>query len=445
MPSRALANSICDTLQRAGFQAYLVGGCVRDLLLGREPVDYDVSTDATPDRVLQLFPDSLAVGAQFGVVLVGHGSDTVEVATFREDIGYSDGRHPDQVRYASKPEDDVSRRDFTINGLLMRHDTGEVLDFVGGQADLNAGLIRAIGDPQRRFIEDKLRMLRAVRFSTRFAYSIESLTFAAIQTHAHEIHAVSAERIREELSKLLTEGHARRGFELLDETGLLAEVLPEIAAMKGVPQPPEFHPEGDVWIHTRMMLDGLPANGSRTLAWGVLLHDVGKPPTFRPASETGDRIRFDSHVEVGVQMAGDICRRLKFSNDDTDQILALVANHMKFKDVTQMRQSTLKRFVRLPRFNEHLALHELDCKASHGRLDAYNAVKDFLAATPPEQVRPARLLTGDDLNEMGYAPGPQFQKILGALEDAQLEGLLTTRDQAMNYVRHHYPLARSGR
>ena len=445
MPSRALANSICDTLQRAGFQAYLVGGCVRDLLLGREPVDYDVSTDATPDRVLQIFPDSLAVGAQFGVVLVGNGTDTVEVATFREDIGYSDGRHPDQVRYASKPEDDVSRRDFTINGLLMRHDTGEVLDFVGGQADLKSGIIRSIGDPERRFIEDKLRMLRAVRFSTRFAYSIEPLTFAAIQTHAHEIHAVSAERIREELSKLLTEGRARRGFELLDETGLLAEVLPEISAMKGVPQPPEFHPEGDVWIHTRMTLDGLPAGASRTLAWGVLLHDVGKPPTFRPASETGNRIRFDSHVEVGVQMAREICRRLKFSNDDTEQILALVANHMKFKDVAQMRKSTLKRFVRLPLFGEHLALHELDCKASHGRLDAYNAVKDFLASTPPEQVRPARLLTGDDLNEMGYAPGPQFQKILGALEDAQLEGLLTTRDQAKDYVRDHYPLARSGR
>ena len=445
MPSRELANSICDTLQRAGFQAYLVGGCVRDVLLGCEPTDYDVTTDAAPEQLMQLFPASLAVGAQFGVVLVGRDGQTVEVATFREDIGYSDGRHPDQVRYASKPEDDVARRDFTINGLLMRHDTGEVLDFVGGQADLKAGMIRAIGEPERRFVEDKLRMLRAVRFSARFGYLLESRTFSAIQKHAREIHAVSAERIREELSKLLTEGRARRGFELLDETGLLAEVLPEISAMKGIQQPPEFHPEGDVWIHTRMMLEGLPAGSSRTLAWGALLHDVGKPPTFRPASETGDRIRFDSHVEVGVRMAGEICRRLKFSNDETDQIQALVANHMKFKDVAQMRKSTLKRFVRLPKFGEHLALHELDCQASHGRMDALNTVKEFLAATPPDQVRPARLLTGDDLSEMGYAPGPQFQRILGALEDAQLEGLLTTKAEAEDYVRSHYPLVRSGR
>jgi len=445
MQPRELANSICKTLQHAGFQAYLVGGCVRDLLLGREPADYDITTDATPDHVQRLFPDSPAVGAQFGVVLVGSNGQTVEVATFREDIGYSDGRHPDQVRYASKPQDDVARRDFTINGLLMRHDTGEVLDFVSGQADLKAGIIRAIGEPERRFVEDKLRMLRAVRFSARFGYPIEPLTFAAIQKHAREVHAVSAERIRDELSKLLTEGHARSGFELLDETALLPHLLPEVSAMKGVEQPPEFHPEGDVWIHTRMMLEGLPAGCSDTLAWGILLHDVGKPPTFRPASETGDRIRFDSHVEVGVRMTGEICRRLKFSNDDQEQIQALVANHMKFKDVAQMRKSTLKRFVRLPHFDEHLALHELDCKASHGRLDAYHAVIEFLASTPPDEVKPARLLTGDDLNEMGYAPGPQFQKILGALEDAQLEGLLKTKDQAREYVRSHYPLAEASR
>ena len=445
MRSRDLANSICDTLQRAGFQAFLVGGCVRDLLLGHVPADYDVTTDAAPDRVLQLFPGSLAVGAQFGVVLVGAEGHSVEVATFREDIGYSDGRHPDSVRYARKPEDDVARRDFTINGLLMRHDTGEVLDFVGGQADLKAGIIRAIGEPERRFFEDKLRMLRAVRFAARFGYAIEPLTFTAIQKHAQEIQVVSAERIREELTRLLTEGRARRGFELLDECGLLLELLPEIAAMKGVEQPSEFHPEGDVWIHTRLMLEALPAACPRTLAWGVLLHDVGKPPTFRPASQTGDRIRFDSHVEVGVQMTGEICHRLKFSNDETEQIQALVANHMKFKDVAQMRKSTLKRFVRLPQFDEHLKLHELDCNASHGRLDALHTIREFLASTPPDQVHPARLLTGDDLSEMGYAPGPQFQTILRALEDAQLEGLLSTRNQAREYVRSHYPLAPSGR
>jgi poly(A) polymerase len=443
--ARELANSICDTLQRSGHQAFLVGGCVRDLLLGHEPADYDVSTDASPEQVLQLFPNSLAVGAQFGVVLVTQNSNKVEVATFRRDIGYSDGRHPDEVVYTTTAQEDVSRRDFTINGLLMRHNTNEVLDFVGGRADLNARVIRAIGDPERRFSEDKLRMLRAVRFAARFGYTIEQGTFDAIQRHAPEIHSVSAERIQEELYKLLTEGSARRGFELLDDADLLQQVLPEISALKGVPQPPEFHPEGDVWIHTRMMLEDLPKGTSRTLAWGVLLHDVGKPATFRPVSVTGDRIRFDGHVEVGVRMAGDICRRLKFSNDDTEQIQALVANHMKFKDVTQMRKSTLKRFVRLPRFEEHLELHRLDCLASHKLLDAYHFVLAFLAETPPDQVRPTRLLTGDDLSEMGYVPGPEFQIILRALEDAQLEGVVRTRVEAEAFVMENYPVGRVSR
>jgi tRNA nucleotidyltransferase/poly(A) polymerase len=445
MRPRELANSICETLQRNGFQAFLVGGCVRDLILGREPADYDVTTDATPDRVLQFMPDGIAVGAQFGVVLVVRNSAKVEVATFRHDLDYSDGRHPDQVVYTTKSQDDVSRRDFTINGLLMRHDTGEILDFIDGQKDLQAGVIRAIGDPERRFREDKLRMLRAVRFAARFGYSIDPITFRAIQGHAGEVHIVSAERIHEELSKLLTEGSARRGFELLHESGLLLQILPEVSAMNGVQQPPEYHPEGDVWIHTHMMLEGLPAGASPTLAWGVLLHDVGKPPTFRSASETGDRIRFDGHVEVGVRMAGEICGRLRFSKDETEQVQALVANHMKFKDVGQMRQSTLKRFVRLPRFDEHLELHRLDCAASHGYLDAYNFVRDFIARTPPEQVRPTRLLTGDDLNEMGYVPGPQFQQILSALEDAQLEGTLTTREQAVEFVQSSYPQGGCGR
>jgi putative nucleotidyltransferase with HDIG domain len=445
MHSRELANSICDALLQAGHQAFLVGGFVRDILLGREPADFDVTTDAHPDRVVELFPDAITVGAQFGVVLICRDGAKVEVATFRRDLGYTDGRHPDGIEYATQPQDDVSRRDFTINGLLMRHDTDEVLDFVGGKQDLNGGIIRAIGDPQRRFAEDKLRMLRAVRFAARFGYRIEPITFKAIRQHAHEIHVVSAERIREELSTLLTEGAARRGFELLDESGLLQEILPEVSAMIGVPQPPEFHPEGDVWIHTLMLLEGLPAGSSRTLAWGALLHDVGKPPTFRPASETGDRIRFDSHVEVGVQMAAKICKRLKFSNEESEQIQALVANHMKFKDVAQMRKSTLKRFLRLPHFSEHLELHRLDCQASHGRLDAYLLVRDYLARTPPEQVQPTRLLTGDDLNEMGYPPGPQFKRILAALEDAQLEGALATREDAVNFVKRHYPLAEVGR
>jgi tRNA nucleotidyltransferase/poly(A) polymerase len=460
--SRELANSICDTLIRHGHQALLVGGCVRDILLDREPTDYDVTTDATPERVQQLFPGSVGVGAQFGVVLVPRDAGKVEVATFRSDVGYSDGRHPDRVVYSRTPQEDVARRDFTINGLLMRHDTGEVLGYVGGQHDLQARIIRAIGDPERRFTEDKLRILRAVRFAARFGFEIEPATFSAIRKHARAIELprfrpefplavtpiaswVSAERIREELTKLLTEGSARRGFELLDDSGLLLQLLPEISAMKGVPQPPEYHPEGDVWIHTRLMLAGLPAGVSPTLAWGVLLHDVGKPPTFRPASATGDRIRFDDHVAVGVKMATAICQRLRFSNDDTAQILALVANHMKFKDVAQMRKSTLKRFLRLPAFSEHLELHRLDCLSSHGRLDAYYALKDLLIETPPEEIRPTRLLTGVDLQDMGYIPGPDFQRMLTALEDAQLEGQLQTREQAEHFIRKHYPHPEEGR
>jgi poly(A) polymerase len=435
---RALANSICETLRHNGHQALLCGGCVRDLLLGRAPADYDVATDATPEQVMGLFPESVAVGAQFGVVLIPRDALKVEVATFRSDVGYSDGRHPDSVVYSSTPREDVQRRDFTINGLLMRPETGEVLDYVGGQADLKAGLIRAIGDPDRRFAEDKLRLMRAVRFASRFGFAIEPATFAAIRRRAHEVTSVSAERLRDELTKLLTEGAARRGLELLDETGLLAAVLPEIAAMKGIEQPPEFHPEGDVWIHTRMMIEMLPAGCSSTLAWGVLLHDVGKPPTFKSASETGDRIRFDGHVNVGVRMAEDICRRLRFSNEDMDQVLALVANHMRFKDVEQMRASTLKRFLRLPRFAEHLELHRLDCLSSHRRLDSYAFVLRVLVETPPEEILPPRLLTGDDLRRMGYVPGPTFSEILRTVEDAQLEGQIHTQEEAEVYVRQRF-------
>ena len=441
MNPRDLANSICETLQRNGFQALLVGGCVRDLLLDREPADYDVATNATPDEVLQIFPNGVDVGAHFGIILLHHDSLKVEIASFRSDLGYSDGRHPDRVVYTQTPEEDVQRRDFTINGLLMRHDTGEVLDFVGGRADLDAHIIRAIGEPARRFAEDKLRMLRAVRFAARFGYAIESATFAAVREQAHLVRVVSAERIRDELTRLLTEGAARRALELLDELALLPQFLPEIAAMKNVPQPPQYHPEGDVWTHTLLMLQGLPVGVSPTLAWGTLLHDVGKPPTFRSALETGDRIRFDGHVEAGVRMAQEICHRLRFSNDDTGQVLALIANHMKFKDVAQMRAATLKRFVRLPQFDEHLELHRLDCLSSHGKLDAYDAMRAFLEQTPPAQVRPPRLLSGDDLKNLGYTPGPQFQRILAALEDAQLEETVQTREQALSFLRENYPVS----
>src|SRR5580700_5732628 len=349
---RDFAISIVRTLRERGHKAYLVGGCVRDLLFGREPADYDVTTDATPDEVIRIFPDTYAVGAQFGVVLVPlpeslvsqDENDVVEVATFRSDIGYSDGRHPDRVVFSEDPKEDVERRDFTINGLLLDPLTNEVLDFVGGRKDLNAGIIRTIGDPERRFAEDKLRMLRAVRFAARFDYVIEPETLRAIQQLAAQIHQVSRERVRDELSKMLTEGHARQAFILLDRTGLLHEVLPEIEAMKGVAQPPQFHPEGDVFVHTLLLLEKLPHPCPVTLAWGALLHDVGKPPTFRVAP---DRIRFDGHVDVGVKMAEEICERLRFSNDDTRQILALVDNHMRFGHVTRMKESTLKKFLRL--------------------------------------------------------------------------------------------------
>src|SRR5882762_6195025 len=429
-----MANSICDALRRNGYQALLVGGCVRDLLLGREPADYDVTSDATPDQVAALFPESVEVGAQFGVILILRDGVKVEVATFRSDTGYSDGRHPDSVVYSKAPQEDVQRRDFTVNGLLMRHDTGEVLDYVDGQADLKAKVIRAIGEPDRRFEEDKLRMMRAVRFAARFGFEIEAETFRAIRRQVAEIHQVSPERLREELTKMLTEGAARQAFELLDETWLLQQVLPEIGALKGVEQPPQFHPEGDVWIHTRMMLEGLPAGTAPTLAWGVLLHDVGKPSTFQSAEQTGDRIRFNNHVQVGVRMAEAICKRLRFSNEDTEQILALVDNHMKFGAVEEMRVATLKRFVRLPRFDEHLALHRLDCLSSHRNLDSYDFVQRFLEVTPPEQVRPERLLTGDDLQAMGFRPSPLFSKLLQALKDSQLEGQIRTRREAERYV-----------
>jgi len=436
--ARELANSICNTLIHNGFQALLAGGCVRDLLLGRTPADYDVTTNATPEQVMELFPESVAVGAQFGVILIPRDGHKAEVATFRSDVGYSDGRHPDKVIYAKSAEEDVQRRDFTINGLLMRHDTGEILDFVGGRTDLQAGIIRAIGEPDRRFEEDKLRMLRAVRFAARFGFEIEAETFRAIQKHAGMIHQVSAERLRDELTKLLTEGAAGNGFRLLDQTWLLERVLPEIAAMKGVEQPPQYHPEGDVWVHTCLMLDGLAAGSAATLAWGVLLHDVGKPPTFRPVSETGDRIRFDGHVEVGVRIGQEICRRLRMSNDDTEQILDLIANHMRFKDVQRMRSATLKRFVRLPKIEEHMELHRLDCLSSHRNLEVYDYVREFLAHTPPEQVRPLRLLTGDDLLHLGYRPGPKFSEILRAIEDAQLEGLIGSREEALQYLAKTY-------
>ena len=448
--SERLARSIIQTLCQHGFQAYLAGGCVRDLLLQREPADFDVATSATPSEVMEIFPETYAVGAQFGVVLVPAletepeeieyprpKAKAVEVATFRSDLGYSDGRHPDEVRFSQDPREDVARRDFTINGMMLDPVRGEVLDFVGGQKDLDAHVVRAIGDPARRFGEDKLRMLRAVRFAARFEYTIEAETLAAIQRLACEIQVVSRERVRDELTKMLTEGHPRRAFLLLDATGLLKAVLPEISTMKGVQQPPEFHPEGDVFVHTLLLLENLPHPCPSTLAWGALLHDVGKPATFRVAPE---RIRFDGHVEVGVKIAEQICERLRFSNQDKAQVLALVDNHMRFGHVTRMKESTLKRFMRLPHFDEHLTLHRADSLASHRNLSTYDLLQKKLGEIAPEKIRPAALITGDDLIAAGYAPGPRFREILEAVEDAQLEGRLLSHDAALEFVTREFPL-----
>jgi poly(A) polymerase len=431
-------------------------------------VDYDVATSATPDVVLEMFPRTFAVGAHFGVVLVasetGAGCEqgsvaercVTEVATFRSDGAYSDGRHPDEVRYTKSAREDVQRRDFTVNGLLLDPTSlvapsanptpavgaglraglrAGLLDYIGGLADLDAGMIRAIGDPRLRFEEDQLRLLRSVRFAARFGFALEAQTAAAIRALAHRIHAVSRERVRDELTKMLTEGHARRAFELLDETGLLVQVLPEIAKMKGVEQPPQFHPEGDVWIHSLLLLDQLQPGCAPTLAWGALLHDVGKPPTFRIAP---DRIRFDGHVEVGVAMGAEICRRFRFSNDDTHQILALIENHMRFADAPRMRASTLKRFFRLKNFPEHLALHRMDCLAAHANLDIYNFARASYEAMPEETVRPAPLVTGRELIAAGYTPGPLFKDMLHAVEDAQLEGAIATPDEALALVRERF-------
>ena len=446
------ALQIAESLRAQGHETYLAGGCVRDLLLGSNPKDFDVTTAAHPDQVMRLFSRTEAVGAHFGVVLVLQDIDgdpvATEVATFRSDGTYLDGRRPETVTFSRSPREDVLRRDFTINGLLLdplRFEAGEtlascVLDFVAGRDDLHTGTLRAIGDPIQRFTEDKLRMLRAVRFAARLGFTLEPATHGAIQQLAPQVNVVSCERIRDELTKILTEGAAHRGFQLLDETGLLSVLLPEVARMKGCEQPPQYHPEGDVWIHTLMLLDHLQAGASSTLAWGMLLHDVGKPPTFTPPDpeKPGDRIRFNGHAEIGVAVARSILHRLRFSNDDCTQILALVAHHMQFGDVPKMKQSTLKRFLRMPRFDEHLALHYADVMSAHRMLGPYETALRALAELGTEQIRPSLLLTGNDLIQAGYRPGPLFRKMLTAAEDAQLEGLIHTREEAMTLVEKQY-------
>lgn len=425
---------VIQHLRRQGHQAYWVGGCVRDDLLGRPVKDRDVATSARPDEVLAIFPDARRIGQRFGVLAVRDGSELTEVATFRRDASYSDGRRPDRVAYTSEAEVDVLRRDFTINAILHDPVSNTWIDYVGGKSDLDQKLVRAVGDPLVRFREDRLRMLRAVRFAATLGFEIESGTLAAIKQYASAITSVAPERIRDELSRILTEGGARRGFELLDESGLLGHLLPEVRALRGVEQPPEFHPEGDVWIHTMLMLDGL-ATPSLTLAWGVLLHDIGKPDTFTMS----DRIRFHGHVERGVELAQGICSRLRFSNAASGQVIALVRNHMKFMVIRQMRPAKLRRFLEQQDFKEHLALHKVDCLASHGKLDNY----EFAAAKSREfdEEQPVqRLLTGRDLKDAGYEPGPIFREILATVEELHLDGEIAGREQALELVRKRFPL-----
>ncbi len=433
MSLRDNATLVISQLREAGHEAYFVGGCVRDMVLGVEPHDYDIATSAKPDDVKKLFDKVIEVGAEFGVSRVCLDGDWFEVATFRADLGYSDGRRPDAVEFTDA-KGDVARRDFTINGLLCDPIKDEVIDHVGGQIDIENKLIRCIGDPVERFAEDKLRLLRAIRFAARLEYQIELSTHRAFPAAAAEIKQVSPERIGAELLNILTGPHADRAVDLLDQTRLLIHLLPEVHAMKGVEQPPQFHPEGDVYVHTKLML-GYMVAPSPELALGVLLHDVGKPPTFQKT----DRIRFNDHAAVGANMAAKICRRFHMPNTVTDAVANLVATHMTFLDIRNMRESRLKRFMREPYFEDALELHRLDCLASHGNLDTWRWCLDRYLELEPEQVRPPRLLTGNDLIEMSYTPGPQFKEILTAVEDAQLEGKLDSREAAIEFVHRQFP------
>ena len=423
---------IVEALRAQGHQALLAGGCVRDFLMERAPKDWDIATDASPEVVQKLFHRTVPIGVQFGIVKVILDDGAYEVARFRRDGPYLDGRHPTHVEFVDAV-DDAQRRDFTINGMFYDPTTDEVIDHVDGRRDIDAGVIRAIGNAEKRFAEDYLRMLRAVRFAARLEFAIEPVTFAAMRQGAEDILQTSWERIGDELTLILTEGQAAVGMQLLLEAGLLNHILPEVVAMDGVQQPPEFHPEGDVWTHVKMLLDDL-SDSTPTLAWGALLHDIGKPMAMRIT----DRIRFNGHDALGAEMADAVCRRLRMSNRDVDRIVQLTAQHMRIGRAMEMRPSKLKRMLRQPLFPELLELHRLDCLASHGMLDVYAFCREQLKETDEQNLRPQPLLNGEDLIGLGLAPGPDFGEILGALEDAQLEGRVTDRDQAMAFVMERF-------
>jgi len=429
--SEAAARSIVEVLRAKGFEALYAGGCVRDHLLGLTPHDYDVATNARPEQVEALFPRTVPVGAQFGVILVLEQGEEIQVATFRGDGVYLDGRHPESVVYTDA-KGDACRRDFTVNGLFCDPLKDEILDFVGGRNDLKAGILRAIGNPSERFAEDKLRMLRAIRFATTLGFTIDPATWEAVKRHAPEIHAVSAERIREELSKILLSPNRLRGFDLLDESGLLGEILPEMVTLKGCDQPPDFHPEGDVFVHTRLMLSLLKPEASLPLVLSILFHDLGKPAT-RVVDETG-RIRFNGHEGVSERMSLTILQRLRFPNEVIDAVLPAVRLHMSFKDVPNMRVATLKRMMARPTFEDELELHRVDCLGSHGMLDNHATLIAKREEFSHEPLIPAPLITGHDLIALGWKPGPRFAEILQAIQTRQLEGTLHTREEALEWI-----------
>lgn len=437
-PSDTSARDIVHRLQEAGFEAMYAGGCVRDMLRGVAPHDYDIATSARPEQVQSLFRRTVAVGAQFGVISVMINGGDFQVATFRSDGIYSDGRHPESVHF-SNAEEDARRRDFTVNGLFYDPICAQLRDYVGGQADLEAKILRAIGDPEARFAEDRLRMLRAVRFATVLGFEIEPNTWKAVQKHATSIVEVSAERIRDELLKTFHSPLRVRGLDLLDQSGLLNQILPEMEALKGCEQPPQFHPEGDVWIHTRLMLSLLPAEISTPLLFAVLLHDIAKPATFSMDPAEG-RIRFNGHDKLGAEMAAEILTRLRFPKKEIEATVECIAQHMAFKDVQQMRVSRLKRFLARPTMPDELLLHRVDCGGSNQDFSNYDFLVRKIEEFSQEPLIPPPLLTGRDLLAMGHKAGPRFKEILDAVQSRQLEGALNGHEEAVAWVRETYGL-----
>jgi poly(A) polymerase len=436
-PMEETAREIAARLRREGHIAYFAGGCVRDIVRSATPKDFDIATDAKPETVQQLFPRTYAVGAHFGVIIVLENDFQFEVATFRSDEAYIDGRHPSAVHFSS-PEEDARRRDFTINGMFYDPVSEKVIDFVGGRADIDAKLVRAIGDPAQRFAEDRLRMLRAVRFATVLDYTIDKQTWDALVASATAINEISAERIRDELVRIFLSPNRTRGWDLLDSSGLMRAILPELDRMKGVLQPEQFHPEGDVFEHTRLMLQFLPEKVSVPLVFAVLLHDVAKPVTAT-VDETG-RIRFSGHDRAGAEMAEEIMRRLRFSGAEIEDTVEMVRQHMVFKDVPKMREARLKRFMARPTFDEELELHRVDCEGSHRMLDNYEFLLRKREEFANEPIIPPPLVRGDDLIALGLKPGPKFGEILEEVETRQLEGNLRTREEALEWVSRKYSL-----